>query len=223
MSCGNLRYPVIIGLCGRSGSGKGFVSNLFRKKGIESIDTDKVYREMTGPATGDGAPSECMTALVERFGTGIVSPDGSLDRLALSDIVFSKDGASALKDLNLIAHKFILKETDDRIETLTKNGHDIIIIDAPVLFESGYNEKCDLIISASAPEEVLINRIMKRDSIDRFSAKRRLDAQTSAKELSEKSDYIINTDADAAVVERDIEKIIADIRRAASDDKPLRR
>ena len=108
----------IIGLCGGSGSGKGTVGNIFSDFGYLSIDTDKVYRELTDNKT------HCLDALVCEFGGSILSKNGTLDRKKLAGIVFSD--SEKLKRLNAITHHFILDEVRRIIAKAKKEGFEII-------------------------------------------------------------------------------------------------
>ena len=146
---------LVIGLCGGSGSGKGEVSRIFSERGFPIIDTDGIYRELTA---GD---SECLRALALEFGGDIISPDGSLDRRRLASLVFSGEGAlRRLSRLNEISHSFILDETRKRLLALKEAGVPAAIVDAPVLFESGFDKERE------AAEE----RIDSQMSDDRLSA-----------------------------------------------------
>ena len=80
---------VWIGLCGRSGSGKGYVSAVFAALGVPAIDTDAVYRDMTAPAD---VPSRCMRELGEAFGEDVMHTDHSLNRRFMADLVFAPGG-----------------------------------------------------------------------------------------------------------------------------------
>ncbi len=178
----------LIGLCGRSGSGKGYVAKKFAAHGIPSIDTDAVYRTMTAPAA---QYSPCMRELVGAFGAEIANPDHSLNRRALADIVFADGASDALAKLNRITHAHILRETVRVAEELSANGAPAVIVDAPVLFESGFHAHCDCTLCIVAPEEVSVARIMKRDGITEAQAHRRLASQISAEELIRRCDYVI--------------------------------
>ena len=92
----------IIGLTGPTGAGKGVVSGICRRWGIPSIDTDAVYHALLEP------PSACFDGLVASFGTGICNPDGTLNRPALSAIVFAPGASDKLELLNRITHGFVL-------------------------------------------------------------------------------------------------------------------
>lgn len=187
---------MLVGLCGRSGSGKGYVSELFSEIGIPSIDTDAVYRNMTSAAD---ELSPCMKELVGRFGEQIVAEDNSLDRRVMRELVFGGD-RQALEDLNHITHKHILEKTMETAEELAANGFDIILIDAPLLFESGFDAMCACSICVTAPESTVLRRIMRRDGISEEDARRRLAAQKPVSELTEKADFEIVNDCEREIL-----------------------
>ena len=192
--------PMLVGLCGRSGSGKGYVAERFALLGIPSIDTDAVYRELTAPSD---ELSPCMAELVERFGGSVANEDNSLNRQAMRALVFGDD-REALDDLNRITHKHILAETVKRAKKLSKNGYDIVLIDAPVLYESGFDKKCAKVVAVTASEATVIRRIMRRDGIGEEAARARLKTQISAAELSEKADFVIHNDGDDDAMDKEI-------------------
>ena len=175
----------IIGLCGSSGSGKGYVSMLFERYGIPAIDTDRVYRETTAKKGSD-----CLCELVLEFGTAILTEDGTLYRPALAEIVFSDK--EKLKKLNDIAHKHIKIDTLALLEKYKSEGKGAVIIDAPVLFESGFDKMCDFTICVTAPTEKKIERILTRDQITKEQALARLASQKSDSELVSLSTYQID-------------------------------
>lgn len=206
---------MLVGLCGRSGSGKGYIAAMFADRGVPSVDTDAVYREMTGPAD---VLSPCMRELTERFGTKILTPEKALDRAVMRSLVFW-DGTNDreacqenLTALNRITHRHILEETERIAAEYEKNGADIVLIDAPVLYESGFDARCTAVVCVTAPEEVRIARIMKRDGIDREAAEKRLRSQMSAEALMEKADYVIENDADRSTLYGRVDKVIAELR-----------
>lgn len=174
----------IIGLCGMSGSGKGYVCNIFERYGIPSIDTDAVYRDIL-----KDTDSPCLFELKSAFGDGIIQSDGSLDRKKLADIVFS-DGEK-LELLNKITHKYIRKKTDELIEKYKIDGADAVIIDAPVLFESGFNKMCDITVCVTCDTETAVRRITERDGISADKAHERLSKQIKPESLRELCDFEI--------------------------------
>ena len=178
----------VIGLCGGSGCGKGAVSGIFAEIGIPSIDTDAVYREMTL------SDSPCMRALAAEFGKEIINSLGGLDRARLASIVFNDP--SRLKTLNKIAHSFILDETRRRLAKYSDEGFPAAIVDAPVLFESGFDKECDEIICVVADKETRIGRIMSRDGITRDAAEKRIASQMPDETLISKCDHVIYNNSD---------------------------
>ena len=178
----------VIGLCGGSGSGKGAVSRIFAEIGIPSIDTDAVYREMTL------SDSPCMRELRGEFGDEVVNSQGGLDRARLASIVFNDP--SRLKTLNKIAHSFILDETRRRLAEYMDEGFPAAIVDAPVLFESGFDKECDEIICVVADKETRIGRIMSRDGITRDAAEKRIASQMPDETLISKCDHVIYNNSD---------------------------
>lgn len=199
-----------IGLCGRSGSGKGYVSGIFAEMGVPVIDTDAVYRRISGPAD---SPTECMTELAHAFGEQILKADNSLNRRAMADIVFAPDGAAARERLNRITHSHILRESRRMAQAYADKGYRFVLIDAPLLFESRFDAMCRYTVCVTAPDSVCIKRITERDGITEEEALRRLSAQIPAEELTQRCDYAIVNDGSAAVrpqVERIIQAIQCD-------------
>lgn len=192
----------IIGLCGGSGSGKGTVSSIFASYGIPSVDTDAVYRRITSCDT------PCLRALAEEFGNDIISHDGSLNRKMLGQIVFSDNSEERLNKLNSISHSYILDETREILKGYKNEGCFAAIVDAPLLFESGFDKECDVIIAVLCDRDTRIERIVKRDNIDRLSAEKRIDAQLTDEELKAKARFCIYNDGDIPSLEKKIKLII---------------
>ena len=185
------RDVMTVGLCGRSGSGKGTVCAFFAACGIPSVDTDAVYRDLTSAAP---APSPCMRELAERFGPSVLSPDNSLDRAAMRALVFGEENAANLGDLNAIAHRHILERTREIVKEYGEEGFGIVLIDAPLLYESGFDRFCEAVVCVTAPEDALLSRIMARDGIGREAAEKRLAAQIPSEELEARADFVIRND-----------------------------
>ena len=176
----------IIGLCGGSGSGKGAVSECLSACGIPCIDLDKVYHELISTKT------TCLEEIVSEFGDSIVSVSGTLDRKALAAIVFCGYGCeSRLARLNEITHKHVIAEAERIISDLASRGCDCVAVDAPLLFESGYDKRCDLTVAVVADRGLRIERIASRDGISAEQAENRINSQIADAELVERADYVI--------------------------------
>lgn len=158
----------IIGVTGPTGAGKSFLCQALAKH-FAVIDADEVYHSLLLP------PSDCLTALRAAFGDGIFTVEGSLDRNALAEIVFSDEEKLTL--LNRTVLDFVLVKIRTMIASLAKEGHSCVLIDAPTLIESGFHSECDAVIAVLASPELRLSRIIERDTISEEKAQARLSAQ----------------------------------------------
>lgn len=189
---------VIIGLCGSSGSGKGYVCERFFHHGVGFIDTDLVYRERVL------VNRDCVDELVNSFGNGILE-NGCVNKKRLATMVFEGEDASArLQMLNQITHKYIKIETEALISFHREKGFPAVLVDAPVLFESGFDKMCHVTLCVTAPYEEKIARIVKRDGTTKEKAQARLQAQISDAELRKMCTFEIDnkngSDLEAQIV-----------------------
>ena len=192
----------VIGLCGGSGSGKGTVAEIFSVFGIPSVDTDKVYHELTSKK------SDCLDALVSEFGEKILTEDGALDRKILSSMVFGDDIAAIRRQtLNKITHKYVLERTREILRYYEEMGAKAAIVDAPLLFESGFDKECDIIIAVVSDLNVRVERIMMRDGISEMAATLRVKTQLPNDYLSSRADYVIENSGSLDEVERSVTEI----------------
>ena len=175
---------LIIGLTGTTGSGKGYVSALLFGDDAVIIDTDKVYHGMISQ------PGECVNALTAEFGESVLNEMGGIDRSRLSAIVFSD--RERLFVLNRITHKMILSRTREIIAA--SNDKSYAVVDAPLLFESGFDSECDVTLGVTAPRDIRIERIMMRDSISYERALSRVNNQKDDSYFHENCDYVIVND-----------------------------
>lgn len=194
---------LIIGLTGPSGAGKGTVASLFASFGLPVLDADKIYHALLLP------PSPCLDAIVTRFGGHILSADGTLDRRALGDTVFSDP--AALEDLNRIAHRFVMDEVRKQLKLLENNNVRAAVLDAPQLFEAEADKLCSTVVSVLADTELRAARIMKRDGIPHERAMKRIKAQKSDAFFKEHSNYIIENNADTLALLPAVRNILTEL------------
>ncbi len=196
----------IIGLTGPSGSGKTTLCKIADEFGIKSIDTDAVYHSLLVP------PSQCLDELVAEFGAGILRSDGKLDRPSLAAIVFDENDKEKTKlgRLGEITHKYVLEKTRKIIRSADSRGESAIIVDAPALYESGFDKECDFVICLLADKEARLHRIIDRDHLSEKRADERLGGQKEDSFYSDRADYTLTNDRDPYEMKRDIEKILFD-------------
>ena len=191
-----------IGVTGPSGSGKSLFCSLFANTGFFAIDCDEVYHELTD------APSECTRELASEFGDEILLPSGALDRRALAKVVFAPDAKNKLDILNAITHKYVLSEVRRRIAALSPDCRGALV-DAPLLFESGFDKECDLTVALLAPRETRLSRLSERDSLPTNALNARLDAAKSDEWYTERCDVTVYNTGDAD----DLQTAVADIAK----------
>ena len=148
----------------------------------------------------------CTAELCAAFGKQIVSADNSLDRKVLAEAVFTDSSKLAL--LNSITHKYILGEVRARISALEASGIRAVIVDAPVLFESGFDRECDVTVAVRADEDKRVARIVGRDGISEDGARRRLASQAKDDELCARVDFTIENNGDDSVTDSQIASIV---------------
>ena len=185
---------LIIGLTGTTGSGKGYVSALLGEYGFYTVDTDAVTHELYGGG-------ECARAVADAFGD-VLDEGGAIDRVKLGSIVFADKEKLLL--LQSIVYKYILGRTDEIISERLALGDRAVVVDAPMLFESGFDKKCDIVIAVTADREIRLDRIMKRDNISREKALARMNSQMSDGLYESKSDFVIKNGGEDVKAQLDI-------------------
>jgi len=172
---------MIIGITGGTGSGKSTVCSELIKKGCIIADADAIYKDLTMPG------KDLVKVLGETFGDEVANaPDYVLDRKKLASIVFND--TAKLAKLNEITHKEVSKEINRIIDA---NKGKNIILDVPLLFESGLDKICDEIWTITADLETRISRLMARDNISREAVIERINSQISDEERIAKSNLVI--------------------------------
>lgn len=175
----------VIGLTGGIGTGKSTASQFVRQKGYPVIDADLVAREMVLP----GMPIlEKLTAI---FGEEILLRNGSLNRKALGQIVF--DDETKRKTLDQLMHTEIIKAIWNRIALLSESQlHSAAFIDAPLLFETGMDKKCDTVWLIKADLNIRVHRITLRDQLTSEEVMARINSQMEENKKEQRADEVID-------------------------------
>lgn len=190
---------LLIGLTGGIGSGKSTVSSALAARGAVVIDADAITRELQEP----GRP--VLAAMVERFGAGIVQTDGTLDRQAVADIVFND--AEALADLNAIVHPAVGAEIAARLEHEAGTDH-VVILDVPLLVESGRGDLAGLIVVDLDPE-VAVRRLVEHRGFREDDARARIARQASREERLAKADVVVDNSGTVDDLQPEIDRVWA--------------
>jgi dephospho-CoA kinase len=176
-----------VGLTGSTGSGKGYVSEIMKKVGVACLDTDQVCRDVYRK----GEP--CYLDLLSFFGNEILREDGEIDRRALFHVAFpDKD---KYEKLNSIAFYHIMKVTKRWLDEQDAAGERIAVIDAPMLFESGFDKLCQKVVCVIADRDTQIRRVMKRDGTTEEIAIGRLAKQKDNDYYRSRADYVLDNSA----------------------------
>jgi dephospho-CoA kinase len=173
---------LLIGLTGGIGSGKSTVSSALAERGAVLVDADAIVKELQSPGT------VVFDEMVERFGPEIVGPDGGLDRARVAEIVFND--ADALKDLSGIVHPRVQAEIFRRIEEQTDTGN-VVVLDIPLLVESGYPGLLGTIVVDLDPE-VAITRLVEFRDFTEDDARARIAKQATREQRLEKADFVVD-------------------------------
>ena len=191
----------VVGITGPTGAGKSAAAREFVQNGFFLVDTDVLARQIVMP------DSECLRELAVEFSDGVLNPDGSLNRRMLAQVAFASD-VSARK-LNEITHPYILALSEQIIKEAAQNGYKAAVIDAALLFESGGDRLCDRTVCVTAPQEVRLTRIMKRDGLDAGDVLARMAAQQPAEYYRERADYMLDGGGAAEELRRMANKLAA--------------
>jgi dephospho-CoA kinase len=198
---------LLVALTGGIGSGKSTVAALLEARGAVVVDADAVAREVVEP----GKPA--FEQIVERFGTGVLAADGTLDRPALGRVVFGDEAAR--KDLEGITHPAINEEFVRRIAGSPPDG--IVVCDIPLLVESqqaaarNYGD----VIVVEAPLEIRLDRLESR-GVPRDDARARMKAQATDEERRAVATFVIDNGGTLADLERQVDDVWAALREKAT-------
>ncbi len=184
----------VIGITGPSGSGKSTLSAMLRQAGALVLDADAVYHQLTHEPW-------LQEKLEARF-PGVVR-DGVLDRKKLGQIVFADEQARL--DLNAITHGAVRQELQRQTREYTGS---LVVLDVPLLFESGIDRDCTLTVGVTAPRQLRLQRICARDGIDMAYAKARLDAQPKDSFYTARCDALVENDGDEAAFRQKLERLL---------------
>jgi len=174
---------MMIGLTGNIASGKSTVAHLFAARGATIIDADALSRRAVEPGT------PALRSIVARWGTGVLSPDGSLDRAALRHVVF--DRPDELEALNAIVHPEVGRLRDEEIADASARGDRVVVCDIPLLFERRLADSFTRIVLVDAPRPIRLERLMRDRGLSQEEAVQMIAAQMPAELKRARADFVI--------------------------------
>jgi dephospho-CoA kinase len=193
----------LFGLTGGIASGKSTVAGRLRRRGVPVIDADELAREVVRPGT------EGLREIVETFGQGVLTADGTLDRKALAKVAFSDD--SLRKKLNAITHPRISALTMERAQELARRGEPLACYEAALIVENGMQDVFRPLVVVAAPEALQLARVRARDASSQEDALRRIRAQKPLAEKIAVADYVVETTGSLEDNARKTDEVLRDI------------
>ncbi|MBN2409803.1 MAG: dephospho-CoA kinase [Candidatus Aminicenantes bacterium] len=206
-----------VALTGGIAAGKSVVAHLLAEKGCYVQSSDRLAHELMKP----GRPA--WRQIVAHFGPEILNPDKTVNRRRLGAIVFNSPKERHF--MNRLIHPLVLAKKKRTVRVLEKKGaHKIFVSEAALTIESGFIPFFDKVIVVHCPEELQIERLMKRDGITRREAGQRIRSQMPTAEKIKRADYLIETsgslDDTAAQTQKVYRQLLQDQRSKNRANKP---
>ncbi|MBU5300228.1 dephospho-CoA kinase [Clostridium sporogenes] len=192
-----------IGLTGGIGAGKSTISEMIKEKNIPVIDADKISRKVLN------LYPEILIKVREVFGKEFLDDNGELKRREFGSYIF-KNKNKRIEYENIIM-PYIIKETFERMEELKKNKEPICVLDAPTLIEQGLYKYMDVNILVWVDKNTQINRVVKRDGLNKSEVINRINSQMSMEEKKKFVNYIIDNSKDIENTKGELDKIFMEV------------
>ncbi len=193
----------LIGLTGGIAAGKSTVARRWVESGAIEIDADQVARQVVEP----GTPG--LKAIVEKFGSDLLTESGELDRKALGKLIFSDQDKREL--LNSILHPLIKERTRQLLSEMPEQA--IVVYNVPLLVEAAVDHAFDLVVTVEAPEEEQIRRLVRNRGLTESDARNRIAAQAKPVERAARADRILNSNQDINLLLRDADALWREIKQ----------
>ncbi len=190
----------VVGLTGGIASGKSTVSNYLKTKNFIVVDCDKIARSITDK-------DDVLDILKSEFGSEIILENGKLDRKKLKNIVFNDK--SKKKTLDTLLQKPLRTSILKYLElAIFSTDRDLVFLDCPLLFESGLDKNVDINLVIDISKDLQLKRLLNRDNLDYFMAKKIIDSQMSTEEKIKKADYVLDNNKDTTNLLSQVDEFI---------------
>ena len=202
---------LVIGLTGPIAGGKSLVASMLSELGAQVLDADRISHDVLGS-------DEVVTQVVAHWGAGVLDDEGQLDRKKLAEVVFAD--VEEVRRLESIVHPEVCRRIVSAIETeRARSGQGRpadtprrIVIDAPLLFEAGLDQRCDCIVFVDAPQEVRVQRVLKTRAWDRKELHKRERHQKPSSFKCNRADIVITNSDSIEELQKQVKKLWDDLR-----------
>ena len=183
-----------IAITGGIGSGKTETADYLRSLGYTVIDADAISKEMTSKG------GKALPLIRERFGDSLFKEDGTLDRAAVREMIFTDPEKKAAYEA--CTTKLVLDDIAEKKELSERIGEEVIFYDIPLLYETGTEDQYDAVWVVTADKEIRMKRIMERDGKNSKDIEQIMDSQASEDEKIAKADYVIYNNGEIEEMQR---------------------
>jgi dephospho-CoA kinase len=202
---------LLVGLTGNIGSGKSTVTQLLSERGATIIDADVLARRAVEVGT------TAHRAIAERWGTSILSSDGSIDRAALRRLVFSD--AAQLEQLNAYVHPEVEQMRAALVDRARARGDRLVVCDVPLLFETRLTGNFERIVLVDAPRPVRLERLVRERGLRETEAMDMIVAQMPAELKRARADHIIDNDGTLTQLDQRVTEVWSALVQEASEPR----
>lgn len=190
---------LVIGLTGGIGTGKSEVTRLLERLGAVAINADQVGHEAYKP------DSESWKEVIKAFGEDILQPNREIDRQKLGAIVFGDP--DQLVKLNLIMHPRMARIVSEQLESLRDRDTKVVVVEAALLFEAGWDSLVDEVWATDSPVETVIERLQARNGMSAEEVLKRIDSQMDRSERLSRAQVIVDNGGDVADLESTVDRL----------------
>ena len=190
---------LLVALTGNIASGKSTVAKLLVARGATLIDADVLARRAVRVGTRG------YDAIVRRWGSGVLAPDGVLDRAALRRRVFGQP--EELHELNAIVHPEVARMRDELVAEARARGDRVVVCDIPLLFEANLADGFDRILLVDAPRPVRLERLVRDRGLRETEAMQMIAQQMPADLKRARADFVIDNDGTRESLEHRVDEV----------------
>ncbi len=189
---------ILVGLTGGLASGKTTVAGMLARRGAIVVDADELSRRAVAP----GTPG--LTRIAEVFGDGVLDPSSCLDRSALARIVFQDEQKRRM--LESIVHPEVFRLLGEVVNRY-RDTDEILVFDAPLIVETGFDRACDFLVVVSAPTAEQVARVSRTRGMTVDQARARIASQASAPDRESRADIVLRNDGTVNELEDKVEAL----------------